>query len=354
MFTKKLTYNWLDLTLSFPDGATGDATQPRVQISGDMQSVKQVDLYRHDTACSGSPDMTEDYLTLGANANLIFEADTGRVNLTSNGNYNYFTYVFLESDNGYFSKSVCLAPAEYTYFYNDGVPPGLFDLLSLSEQSYHRVFENNINFDLELSASNFELNEVITIHDDSSCANSSMVTKTLDSGDVAEGKINLLLTGEHFQNPVFSDANDRLQEKKIYIKRTDENGNENCFSNESNNEVLTLYIHQTPSLSLQYANTPYSGPTDENNLRFLVGNMPGAISTGTGFTKEVYIYKDPRCELGYGKKYDIYYSVKGHGGTSFPELIDRTGKYRLGVRVKYVGVGDFTSPKFCEWVYKCQ
>jgi len=332
-----LTYKILDLALSLPDGISGSDAKPDIQVSGDMSSVNQLSLYLN-SSCSGTADVTSAYLTLGESDSHIF-GDTSERDNASTGNNQFYVYTNIKRLNGSsLGTGTCLGPLSYEF--NDVVSPGAFTSFTISEFSNSRVFENSMNFEFDLIANNFEENEVITIHSDSSCTSSSLVSKTLDSSDVSIGKINLLVDNNPFSGFSFSNGNNRTEERKVYVKRTDSDGNSACFSNESNNEVLDLYIYQTPTLALNYTGTGISAPTDENNLRFNVSNMPGVVYTGTGFTKEVYIYKDPRCELTYGKKYDISYAVKGHGGPSFPELIDRTGTYRLGVRVKYFGVGD--------------
>ena len=333
-----LTYKMLDLTLSFPNGTSGVDTKPDVQVSGDMSSVNHIYLYPN-SSCSGSADTTKTFLNLGTSDSVTFGPSSDRDDLTVTGINEFYVYVYLKKlDGSSLGQGTCIGPANYTL--NDTNPPGAFTSFAVSEKSNNRAFENNLNFELELRADNFELNEVVTVHSDSSCSSAALDSKTLDSGDVDAEKINLTLNSEDFSGFSFSNSNNHTEERKVYIKRSDSDGNSSCFSNEANNEVISLYIYQTPTLDLNYSGTGISAPTDQNNLRFQIMNFPGMISSGTGFDKEIYIYKDPRCELAYGKKYDVYYSVSGHGGESFPELIDKTGKYRMGVKIKYIGRGD--------------
>ena len=348
-----ITYKRLNLFLRFPNGNAGNETKPDIQLSGDsnsesntdMTSILQLDLYPPNSSCSGSPDFSYASLNLSDGQTFNFGALAGREALSTNGNNSFSIYIHFKTiDGSYSGEGFCLGPVTYDF---DNTPPGNIASFSIDGDGGNRAFENNINFSVKLDVTgqaDFEIGEVVTLHGDSGCSGANLITRAVDSSDISNKAISFNLTQEHINGFNFNFSNYRINEKKIYVKRTDQYGNFRCFNNEGNNEVLSLFIHQTPSLTLNHQGTPITSPTDENNLRFSLGNMPQTINSSTtpetAFGKEVYIYKDSRCELAYGKSYSIEGDVHSHGGTSFPEMIDRTGKYRFGVRVKYVGQGD--------------
>ena len=233
----------------------------------------------------------------------------------------------------------------------DNTPPAVFSSFSASPGSSSHAFENNINFNLDLSASNLEDGEVIDLFTNSSCSNPAISSKTVTSDEVSKSVVDFMLDQSHFTGVSFSFNvdNNRTFEQKIYVKRTDSIGNSACFSNEGAGEVLSLFIHEAPTTIVKkYDESILSSSTSENNLFFYHSKFPEWVnqSSSSGYLKDVFIYKDPQCELSYLKTYQINQNDSDSNGDIFADLLNRTGTHRFYHRYKYIGTGSLSGQEF--------
>ena len=136
--------------------------------------------------------------------------------------------------------------------------------------------------------------------------------------------------------------------KKIYVKRTDILGNSACFSNEGAGEVLSLFIHETPtSIVKKYDGSALSSSTDENNLFFYHSKLPEWVNqSSNSVLKDVLVYKDPQCELSYLKGYQINQNDSDSNGDIIADLLNRTGTHQFYHRLKYIGTGSLSGQEF--------